>query len=94
MRTIVRLDYGYGRGRGARLSKLMRTDRRRARVVAREYLCEWGFLELINQVRRRDLFLSAVALARLGGLVAGFAAGLSVRVREGHFRPRRAVSSS
>jgi glycosyltransferase involved in cell wall biosynthesis len=93
-RVIVRLDYGYGRGRGARLSKLVRTDRSRARVMAREYLWEWGLLEVVKHVRARDRFLSAVALARLAGLVVGFVAGLQVSVRDGHFRSRRAISSS
>jgi glycosyltransferase involved in cell wall biosynthesis len=93
-RVIVRLDYGYGRGRGARLAKLVRTDRLRARVVAREYLWEWGLVELGKHARARDRFLSAVALARLAGLLVGFFTGIVVPVRAGHFRPRHAISSS
>jgi GT2 family glycosyltransferase len=93
-RTILRLDYGYGRGRGARLAKLVRTDRARARVVGREYVWEWGLVQVAKHARARDRFLSAVAVARLAGLLVGFVRAIGVPVRDGHYRRRRSISSS
>jgi glycosyltransferase involved in cell wall biosynthesis len=94
-RTIVRLDYTYGRGRGARLAKLVRSRRwRRFRLVAREYLWAWGLTQLWVHVRKRDRFLTAVTAARLAGIAVGFAAGLVTPLRDGHFRDRRSSNAS
>ena len=86
-RMIVRLDYTYGRGRGARLAKLLKMRRwRRFGLVAREYLWVWGLEQLLLHLRKRDRFLVAVTVARLVGIAVGFLGGLTTRVRQGHFR--------
>lgn len=89
LRMIVRLDFTYGRGRGARLAKLLKSRRwRRFALVLREYLWAWGLTQLWLHLRKHDVFLIAVTLARLAGIGVGFAAALTVPVRDGHFRPR------
>jgi glycosyltransferase involved in cell wall biosynthesis len=94
-RMIVRLDYTYGRGRGARLAKLLKARRwRRFRLVAREYLWAWGLSQLWLHVRKRDRFLTAVTIARLVGITVGFLGGLTTGVRNGHFRDGRPASAS
>jgi GT2 family glycosyltransferase len=94
-RMIVRLDYTYGRGRGARLVKLAKARRwRRLRIVASEYLWTWGLAQLWVHARKRDRFLTAVTLARLGGIAVGLAGGLVTPVRDGHFHQRRVSSES
>jgi glycosyltransferase involved in cell wall biosynthesis len=95
LRMIVRLDYTYSRGRGARLAKLLKSRQwRRVRVVLREYLWVWGLSQLWFHLRRRDRFLVAVTAARLAGIAVGFVGGLVTPVREGHFRGRPRSSSS
>lgn len=87
---IVRLHLRYGTGAGARLAKLIRTDRGRFRHVARECLWDWGFVALGQHLRERDLRRALVALTRMSGYLIGFVRALAVPVRDGHFRPRRA----
>ena len=95
LRVIIRLDYGYGKGSGARLSKLLRSgDRRRARLVGAEYLWHWGLSQLPRHLRTRDVLMVATTLSRLAGVVVGLTRGLLTPVRDGHLRPRRAISSS
>lgn len=90
LRVIVRLDYGYGKGSGARLAKLARAgDRRRFRLVAAEYLWHWGLTQLPPHLRRRDRFMTATTSARLVGVLVGLVLGLLTPVRDGHYRPRR-----
>lgn len=86
---IVRLHLRYGTGAGARLAKLLRTDRQRFGHVARECLWDWGLLALGQHLREHDLRRALVALTRMGGYVLGFVRALTVPVRDGHFRPRR-----
>lgn len=87
---IARLHVRYGVGAGARLAKLVRTDRRRFRHVARECWWDWGLAALGQHLRDRDLRRAAVAVARMAAYVVGFAQALAVPVRAGHFRPRGA----
>ncbi|MDQ1705378.1 MAG: hypothetical protein QOF18_1744 [Frankiaceae bacterium] len=95
LRSIVRLDYTYGRGRGARLAKLVRGRHwRRFALMAREYLWAWGLTQLWLHARKRDQFLTAVTLARLAGVAVGFAAGLATPLRDGQFRARARSTSS
>lgn len=95
LRVIIRLDFGYGRGSGARLAKLARAgDSRRFRLVAAEYLWHWGVAQLPDSLRRRDRLLAAMTLARLAGVVLGFARGLATPVRDGHYRSRRLRSTA
>lgn len=87
-RELFRLEISYGVGFGARLAKLLRADRPRARAMAAFELRRLGH-DLVGDVGRRYLFglLSRVAWAC--GTVAGLARGSFVPVRCGHFRPRR-----
>jgi glycosyltransferase involved in cell wall biosynthesis len=87
-REVARLQLNYAIGLGARLSKLLRTDRRRLRVVARDVLWGWGLRALLGAVRRREPLAFAAAVVRLGGYAWGFAIASACPVVEGHFRPR------
>lgn len=94
LRVIIRLDYGYGKGSGARLSKLARAgDRARFRLVAKEYLWHWGLRQLPPHVRERDLLMVTTTSARLVGVAVGLVRGLATPVRDGHFRGRSATRS-
>lgn len=83
---LVRLDYGYGYGNGARLSKLVRTDRARARRVAWDALWAWGLASAWEQWRRGDRPLAKAALLRMVGTMAGFVRGLATPLRGGHLQ--------
>ena len=88
-RELLRLDYSYGTGTGARLAKLLRTDPRRARAVAREHVWENGLQRLARAAR--DGYKTGIVLtaSRLTGTVAGFTRAIVVPVRGGHFAPPR-----
>lgn len=95
LRVIVRLDYGYGKGSGARLAKILKSRQwRRFALVAHEYLWVWGLTQVWVHLKKRDRFLLACTLARLGGITVGFAAGLVTRMVDGHYRSGRTASSS
>ena len=85
---LVRLDWGYGVGAGARIVKLLRRDRRRARVVTRYMLWEWGFVNLWRGIVRRKEFMTAIALSRVLGMLYGIIRCLPVRISDGHYRTR------
>jgi glycosyltransferase involved in cell wall biosynthesis len=80
---LLRLDWRYGLGAGARLSKLARTDRRRGRFVVREVLIGGDLRGLGRALRAREEFAVLTILVRLAGVVAGFAYGCTRRVRNG-----------
>jgi glycosyltransferase involved in cell wall biosynthesis len=88
VREVVRLDFRYGVGSGARMSKLLRTDRRRLRVVAVEYWWGWGVAPVPRFVSTRDWHRLVATGSRLLGYVVGFLWALSVPVRDGHFATR------
>ena len=79
------LDWSYGIGAGARLAKVLRTDRRHARSIASELFGRWGFADLGRSIRSRYKLGMAAALLRLAGMVVGVALGLATRVRDGHY---------
>lgn len=87
-RALLRLDWGYGLGTGARLAKLVRTDRRRGRFVVRTVLWQTDLRGLGTALRRREEFATLTVLIRLAGVVTGFARALVVPVRDGHYAPR------
>ena len=87
VREVVRLDYGYGIGSGARMAKLVRTDRRRLRRVFVDYVWGWGLRPLPGFVLRRDWARTACTTARMLGYTVGFARAMRVRVINGHFAP-------
>ena len=80
---LVRLDWAYGVGTGARLAKLVRSDRRRAGVVARGALWDGGLRLLPGLVRARYELGVVMVLARAGGTVAGFVPARARRLRDG-----------
>ena len=84
-KELIRLDFSYGTGTGARLAKLVRTDRGRARQVAREHLWVNGVVRLGRAGAKRYKFGVASTLARLAGTVVGFARAIVVPVSGGHF---------
>ena len=97
--ALLALDWRYGFGTGARLAKLVRSDRRRARIVAADFLWTWTGRQLLGGARERNKFVVGSALARYAGVVAGFFRALVVPVRDGHFvlrgtRPRDRRHSS
>jgi GT2 family glycosyltransferase len=84
---LARLDWRYGTGNGARLAKLVRTDRRRARFVARDAVWDWGLRQLRSYLRAGDRRAAALVVVRLTATAAGFVRALAVPVDGGHFRP-------
>jgi GT2 family glycosyltransferase len=89
MDAVVRLDYGYGIGNGARIAKLLRSDRPRARKVAANAFWHWGLATAVDQWRTGDRRLAKATTYRVMGNAIGLARGLATPVEAGHSRPRR-----
>jgi glycosyltransferase involved in cell wall biosynthesis len=89
-RQVPRLHLLYAIGAGARLAKLLRTDRSRLRHAARETVWSWGVRDAALETVRGRPAHAAVALLRLVGYGYGFAIGLCTAVQDGHYAPRRA----
>jgi glycosyltransferase involved in cell wall biosynthesis len=84
----VHLDWRYGVGTGARVVKLLRSDRRRALRVARDAMWDRGLRRAASDLRHGYRLGAATALARTAGVVAGVVRAAPVRVRDGHFVER------
>lgn len=84
-RELIRLDWRYGFGNGARLAKLVRTDRARARQIGGEALWGWGLQRLGAPLRDRNKTEVARVVSRLAGTAAGFSRACFVRVKDRHF---------
>jgi glycosyltransferase involved in cell wall biosynthesis len=82
---LLRLDWRYGTGNGARLAKLVRTDRRRARRVAVDSLWGWGLQLVPSTIRDRNKTALLLIVIRLAGTGAGFVRALTVPLRDGRF---------
>lgn len=93
-RQLVVLDWRYGMGAGARLAKLVRSDRSRARRVAREVLWTTGLRTAWSDLRSGYQTGVVLRLAQVLGAVVGFVAARPVPVRDGHYRLRSASSES
>ncbi len=93
-RQLLVLDWRYGMGAGARLAKLVRSDRRRARRVATEVLWATGLRTAARDLRAGYQTGVILRLAQILGAVVGFVAALPVPVRAGHYRPWGERSSS
>lgn len=78
--ALVRLDWGYGKGAGARLRLLAGSAPRQARRAAAELFLREGLRPLLRDLRGGYRLGVATLLARMGGAVVGFAAAL-VRLR-------------
>ncbi|HVS67852.1 MAG TPA: glycosyltransferase [Mycobacteriales bacterium] len=86
-RRLLLLDLRYGYGTGARLAKLVRIDRRRARRVAGDYFGA-GFAELGRELRARHGYPLLGTVLRLLAVPFGFLRAIVVPVRDGHYRVR------
>jgi GT2 family glycosyltransferase len=82
---LIRLDWRYGFGNGARIAKLVRADRPRARLVAGEAAWGWGVRPLGAALRDRNKTDAIRLVFRLVGTATGFGRGLFARVQNGHF---------
>ena len=84
-RQLLVLDWRYGIGAGARLAKLARTDRRRARLVVREVIVRGDLATLWRVALAREEFAVLTHVIRLVATVPGLFAGLVTPVRAGRF---------
>ncbi|HVW81460.1 MAG TPA: glycosyltransferase [Mycobacteriales bacterium] len=84
-RRLLLLDLRYGYGAGARLAKLWRLDRKRARLVTADYVAG-GLRELTREVRARQGYPSLGTLLRLLAIPVGLARALAVPLVDGHYR--------
>ncbi len=87
---LVHLEWRYGLGTGARLSKLVRTDRRRAREVAAENLWHRGLRDLLHHLRTGYQRAALYRAAFLAGATVGVVRASFVPLVDGHFRSRSA----
>lgn len=87
-RRLLLLDARYGYGSGARLAKLVRSNRRRARLVARDHL-RWGLWELRRELAARQGYPALGTALRLAAMPIGFVRALVVPVVDGHYRTSR-----
>jgi glycosyltransferase involved in cell wall biosynthesis len=86
--ALLRLDWRYGLGAGARLSKLARGDRARARRACREVLWEDGLAVLGRGLRSWEEFTIATTALRITGTVVGFVWASTAKTRGGVFSSR------
>lgn len=87
-RALLKLDWTYGIGGGARLAKLLRTDRVRARAAARVAFWTWGLKPAVRDLRAGYQFGAAYALLRVAGTFVGLARAATLPVRCGHLSAR------
>jgi glycosyltransferase involved in cell wall biosynthesis len=87
-RRLLLLDARYGYGTGARLAKLVRIDRRRARLVAVDY-AKAGLAELGRELRAGHGYPAFGTLLRLLAIPFGFLRAIVVPLRHGHYRTHR-----
>jgi len=90
---LIRLDWRYGIGSGARLRKLFAcpTERSRARRIARTLLWDGGVRQAGRDLRSGWQAGFAMKMAGVAGTTWGFLrAWLATTVVGGHLRPRRA----
>jgi glycosyltransferase involved in cell wall biosynthesis len=87
-RELIVLDWRYGFGNGARLAKLVRGDRARARRVATEAAWSWGLRPLGGALRQRNKTDVARITARLAGTMTGFVRAVPTRIADGHYVTR------
>jgi GT2 family glycosyltransferase len=85
-RRLLLLEARYGYGNGARLAKLVRTDRARARLVRRDAILGWGLNEVGREVRARHGYPALGGVIRMVATFVGFCRARVVPVENGHFR--------
>jgi glycosyltransferase involved in cell wall biosynthesis len=86
-RRLLLLDLRYGYGAGARLAKLWRLDRPRARRVTADYL-GGSSRELFRELRRLQGYPSLGTLLRLLAMPIGLLRALVVPLVDGHYKGR------
>lgn len=86
-RRLLLLDLRYGYGTGARLAKLLRLDRRRARIVTVDYL-KGGMSELRRELGARHGYPALGTVLRLLAIPLGLLRAIVVPLRNGHYRTR------
>jgi glycosyltransferase involved in cell wall biosynthesis len=84
-RRLLLLDLRYGYGAGARLAKLWRLDRRRARLVTADYF-GGSSRELARELRRLQGYPSLGTLLRLIAIPVGLLRALAVPLVDGHYK--------
>lgn len=87
-RDLLGLELSYGIGFGARLAKLLRTDRARATAIVR-YEARRLVGDLVTDVRRGYEFGLLSRAAWTCGVATGVARAVLLPVRGGHFRSRQ-----
>jgi len=87
-RDMLGLEWRYGVGLGARVAKLFRSDRARARRVARELFWDAGVRRAALTARQRYEFGVLYSLLHAFGGLIGLLRGLMLPVRNGHFARR------
>jgi GT2 family glycosyltransferase len=88
--AMVRLDYAYGKGMGARLARLLRADRRRGRVEAYDVLWRYGLRVAFLDLRRGYELGALCGFARFVGSLLSFPVALvrlPARLRGDRERP-------
>jgi GT2 family glycosyltransferase len=94
---LIAVYWAYGIGTGARLAKLLRTDRPRFPRVLTNTFWEWGLREIWRAVRRRYKFFILGSSVRTVAMCTGFVCALPCPIRDGHFlgpespRPERVL---
>lgn len=84
------LDWHYGLGSGARLSKLVRLDPARALGVARHLVFAWVMAGLWQDLKARSKMGPAHAGVLMAGIMCGFVGCLVIPLEGGHLRAVRA----
>lgn len=84
-RETVRLNWTYGLGTGARIVKLLKSDRQRAKQIIRDTLWDWGLLEMLRAARRRYKWMILITTMRTLGMLCGIVWAAPRPVRNGHF---------
>lgn len=87
-RRLLLLDARYGYGSGARIAKLMHTDRRRARLVLADNI-RWNRRELWREIQARQAYPALGSLLRMLAMPLGLLRAIVVPIDDGHFRSRR-----
>jgi hypothetical protein len=74
--AMVRLDFAYGKGMGARLARLVRTDRARCRAEAYDALWQYGLRVAWLDLRKGYEFGAATGVVRFIGAIVAFPVAL------------------
>jgi glycosyltransferase involved in cell wall biosynthesis len=91
-RQLLGVEWSYGFGMGARLVKIARIDRHRARKLAVEAVWSWTLKSVPHDLVNGYQFGVAYSVVRFAGMVAGALRVVGVPLENGHLtsRARRA----